>query len=83
MNAGTDLYLYVGKCLRKSLIHLGEKPTPRSLVLKAFAGLPAQVVNDKGRYRQDSETGAPRIFQAVSLATDILSGHSGQAVLDC
>jgi hypothetical protein len=35
--------------------------------------LPIQVVNDKGRYRQDPETGASEIFKAVSLATEIPS----------
>jgi hypothetical protein len=44
--------------------HIGPKP---------FGGLPPNFVHDKGRYRQDSVTGAPRTFQALSLATEIPS----------
>jgi hypothetical protein len=42
-------------------------------VTQKLLGLQTQVVNDKGRYRQDSVTGAPRTFQALSLATEIPS----------
>src|ERR1700724_799539 len=37
---------------------------------EVVARLPIQIVNDKGRYRQDSVTGAPRTLKSLYLAPE-------------
>jgi len=61
---------------RTKHLRLRSAPVPRALAPRPVAGLPFQLVNEKGRYCQHRETAAPETFKRCRLRPKFQVDHS-------